>query len=111
MERRFKGNLIYKGKEVVCYLHKYEFQDKDAIVVYEKNEDMEEVFTATICTRDTLDEGLVVIKDYSENTGVYDWLAKNNIIEKTNDVAITGYVTSPIGKIIYENFEECEFPY
>lgn len=107
MERVFKSELIYKGVEVLCFLHKYQHNNKDAIVVYDKS-NMSPRFTGTICTDDVLEEGLVVIKDYSENKGVYKWLLENDIIGETINSIKVGYVVCPIGRIKYENFEEAD---
>lgn len=49
----------------------------------------------------------MIIKDYSENEGVFDWLIKNKIIESIGVYADNGYVQCPVAKF-HESFDKEE---
>ena len=42
----------------------------------------------------------VIIKDYSDNTGMTEVLVQGGVIELTNRKAMTGYVYAPICKLL-----------
>lgn len=45
-------------------------------------------------------KGFVVIKDYSENEGMLNFLIQNNIVSKPLDWVPLGYVLAPICKLL-----------
>ncbi len=49
-----------------------------------------------------LDENEIVVKDYSENEGMLDFLLENNIVEMRNEYIELGYNTAPVVKLLDE---------
>lgn len=49
-----------------------------------------------------LKEREVIIKDYSENTGMLEFLVKNNIVKETGKVVKSGFITTPIAELLPE---------
>lgn len=69
-------------------------------------EDGSPVATATINMPDVeLEDGEVVIKDYSENSGMFDALFEGGVVESVTRVIVTGYTLSPVCKLSKEFLE------
>lgn len=99
--KNVKLNLF--GTEYNCEVlfHKYEEGGGHRIDLIDL-EDGIPVATATVNVPgiNLLDDE-VVIKDYSENEGVYDALVKQGIIKKTNkSIQLSDYVVAPIATIV-----------
>lgn len=106
MKRLFNGKLYIKGEEVFCFLNKYSYNDTIAIQILDT--DWLPYCTATVCAEGHLKKhpNSVVIKDYSENEGIYKWLVDNDIVEEAIDYINVGYCTCPVVNIKYNNFVE-----
>lgn len=50
-----------------------------------------------------LEEDEILVKDYSENQGIFDWMKKNNLVEEHIMDVRSGYVQLPY---IYLNMDE-----
>jgi len=88
------GNL-YENVSVV--LGQYVETKQNAITIID---DEGVIAKASIANPDiVLDVDEVIIKDYSENKGVFKSLIYNNIIEDTGRRFISGYEECPIAKI------------
>lgn len=103
--KEFKKELYYKGNLVKVVLSTYSYNKTDAIMLLDEEGLIEA--TATICL-DDVPKDHVAIKDYSENSGIYDWLLSNDIIYSEIGKITTGYAKCPIVKIKYENFIDVE---
>lgn len=61
----------------------------------------EPVATCTVNIPDaSLAENEVIIKDYSENEGMAEFLVKEGVVELTDRCVGSGYVTMPIAKLL-----------
>lgn len=81
-----------------CELHIEEYQKggAKALLLLDK-EDGDYVAVATINIPElNLPKNEVVIKDYSENEGMYDLLHKEGIISEPINYIETGFVTCPV---------------
>lgn len=66
-------------------------------------EDGQPVATASISMPDIdLDENEIVVKDYSENEGMLDFLLQNNIVEMRSEYLEVGYNVAPVVKLLPE---------
>jgi hypothetical protein len=94
----YKANLKYYNGEV--YLQGgYYSNGRQAIKIISLPKG-EVVVKATVNVPDIpLEDGEVIIKNYSENEGVLKFLQENNIIGPVLDDAITGFETVYIVKI------------
>lgn len=73
-----------------------------------ETKDGEPYDTLTANFNELLDEDEVYIKDYSENTGVYDMLKTENVIIKEISKKVSGFVELPLCKIDLTIFDkEC----
>lgn len=66
-------------------------------------EDGSPVATVTVCVPElSLDENEIIVKDYSENEGMLEFLLENNIVEERSEFIDTGYVRCPVVKLLPE---------
>lgn len=66
-----------------------------ALELVDKNGDM--IADVTINIPEThLNEGEIIVKDYSENEGMYETLLAAGVISKIKRRAFSGYITAPI---------------
>lgn len=67
-------------------------------------EDGTPVATASIAMPElSLDENEIVVKDYSENEGMLDFLLENSIVEMCSEYVETGYHISSVVKLLPES--------
>lgn len=82
----------YKGTDLVVSLGNYE-SGRKAIMLYD-------AFSGEAYSCPTADlpnlklnyYGEVLVKDYSENEGMFKWLTENNIVEFTGKTVVSGFV-------------------
>jgi hypothetical protein len=72
--------------------------------------------TATInVSKEELDTELAVIKDYSENEGMYEFLLRHNIVSLPMSHYETGFVSCPVALIFpeeeWEGIRDVEWEY
>ena len=60
----------------------------------------------TVWLRESLDDGEIIVKDWSENEGMAKWLEKNGIANRTGREVQTGYVQAPIMRLTPEFMNE-----
>lgn len=66
-------------------------------------EDGQPVATASIAMPElSLEDNQIVVKDYSENEGMLDFLLENSIIEMCSEYVETGYHVSSVVKLLPE---------
>lgn len=105
--KQFKGDLNYDGDSLLCFLTKYSSDNSNALVLNE--EDMMPYATLTICVEGSnLKDDEVIVKNYSENEWVEEFLLKNSIITTHVRDVLTGFVRCPVYKLNESLFEEVE---
>lgn len=93
--KKFKLTAFGQTRDVVIQLHKYS-NDRPVIQLIDA-EDGEPYATATVNVPDVLLlDNEVLIKDYSENEGMLDFLVRNNIVTPTQNGVQSGFVWLPI---------------
>lgn len=93
--KKFKLTAFGQTRDVVIQLHKYS-NDRPVIQLIDA-EDGEPYATATVNIPDVLLlDNEVLVKDYSENEGILDFLVKNNIVTPTQNGVQSGFVWLPI---------------
>lgn len=93
--KTFKLTAFGQTRDVVIQLHKYE-NNRTAIQLIDAV-DNEPYATASVNVPDVLLlDNEVLIKDYSENEGMLDFLSKNNIVTPTPNGVQSGFVWLPI---------------
>ena len=76
----------FKGTDVNVFVKEYANNYSKAILMNDAEDDLP-FMCATVCIPDiSLKENEIIIKNYSENKGVIDFLIKNNIVRKTNRI-------------------------
>ena len=58
--------------------------------------------TATVAIDAHLEEGEIIVKDYSENTGMLQALVDAGVVEPTGRAVACGFITAPIAKLLVE---------
>lgn len=93
--KTFKLTAFGQTRDVVIQLHKYS-NDRPVIQLIDA-EDGEPYATATVNVPDVLLlDNEVLVKDYSENEGMLDFLVRNNIVTPTQNGVQSGFVWLPI---------------
>jgi hypothetical protein len=88
---------IYNYHGVKCIIKKDRYGNNGRTALILEDEDGHIVTVATVnVPEEKLAENEVIIKDYSENKGMLDWLIKNEIVEYTGRYVTTGFVMCPI---------------
>lgn len=92
--------MEFRGTEItIDYSQKY--HNGRPVIEFYETETGEPYLTATTNISDAiLPPDVILIKDYSENEGVLEFLEKNNIVEFTGDYIHTGWVGIPICKLL-----------
>lgn len=85
--------------DVIIVKERY-FNNQTALQLYDfNNHDL--VLVITICVPELfLEEDEMVIKNYSENEGIMDFLLEYNIVKMTFRTVQVGYVQVPIVKLL-----------
>jgi hypothetical protein len=76
-----------------------EFQDFQALELVDITDGELVAVATTNLPNVHLEEGEVIIKDYSENEGMLDFLLNNHIVERTGKKVNSGFVTMEICKL------------
>jgi hypothetical protein len=95
-----KKILNYKGYD--CKLVKREYQEGGSpALCLEDPITGEPIAVATINVPELeLPKDVVVIKDYSENEGMLDFLIQNKIVEEPMEYIPLGFILAPICKLL-----------
>lgn len=93
--KTFKLTAFGQTRDVVIQLHKYE-NNRTAIQLIDAV-DGEPYATASVNVPDVLLlDNEVLVKDYSENEGMLDFLTKHNIVTPTQNGVQSGFVWLPV---------------
>lgn len=99
---KYKYITYGKTKEIIVLKEQYQFGGT-ALVLKEYNEGSKE-WEVTLIATTKLDyytkDDEVLIKNYSENSGILEWLIINGIVSKPLAVIETGYVQIPLCKVL-----------
>ena len=89
---------FYNGPATVEFT---KYRDGNRVAILLIHPDGERLCTATVNIPEaTLREGEVIIKDYSENVGVFDTLVANGIIADAGRSVACGYVEARVAKLL-----------
>lgn len=92
-----KKNIEFAGCNCDVKVTRY-YNDNTRLALYDKDDGMP-VATASVNTAEKLLYGEVIIKDYSENTGIYQVLVDNNIIHPAHRHQEIGMESCPVSFI------------
>ncbi len=96
--------VVYHGWNCDLYRSHYAHGNRVALCLVAGEDDEcpgEPVATCTVnIPEECLGEGEVIIKDYSENEGMAEFLVKEGVVEYTDRCVQSGYVTMPICKLL-----------
>jgi len=87
-----------KFKQWNCILEFGQYKENDRIAISLVEEETgEDVATVTInLDKVSLSDNEVIIKDYSENEGVYEALVKAEIISRAKRYIHSGFISAPV---------------
>lgn len=103
--------MIVNFKEWVCNVIFTEYHNNSRVAILLVDSTTgEQVATATLNTDADLKNDEVIIKDYSENTGMLQALMDAGIISAPIGIFQTGYVRSPVCKLLVEPFQDEDEP-
>jgi len=88
--------MNYKFRDVDVVIKIGRYQNGNPALSLIDCEDGMPYCTCTVNPDITLGDDQVVIKDYSENEGILDFLVKNNIVSLTGKKVAHGYLVSEI---------------
>lgn len=95
-----KEGLEYNNQKVKCVLTKYvEPQNNALLLLTDEDEDF------AVCSVNLdflLKENQVFIKNYSENTGMLNFLIENNIVTEPIRFIKSGFVSVPVCNLILD---------
>jgi hypothetical protein len=87
--------------EYNVYLKKGKYWNGQTSIVLIDDEDGSQVMVATVVIDGVvLEKDEVIIKNYSENEGVLEFLIENGIVSKPLRTVSSGWVTCPIVKLL-----------
>lgn len=91
-------NILFRGMSLSIHIKEYA-NGRTAICLFTENGEPYMVATVNM-PEIKLDDDEVIIKNYSENTGILDALISSGIISAPVHFVDTGFVFSPICKLI-----------
>lgn len=84
-----------------CTLAKGRYAATNGVSLQLMCEDGSLMAVATICLSGvTLEEGEVIVKDYSENSGMLDALVKAGVVVDTGRRVASGFINAPVCKLL-----------
>lgn len=93
--KTFKLTAFEQTRDVVVALHKYE-NGRTAIQINDATDGHPYAVASVNMPNVLLADNEVLIKDYSENLGMLDFLIKNNIVTPTPNGVNAGFVWLPV---------------
>lgn len=98
----------YKGfKDCVFFASRY--RDNGNLALQIVNEEDGPIVTPTVNPGEALDDDCIAVKNYSENTGMLDFLREHDIVGEVVRVIPSGWVEIPVcrltekGKALFKN--------
>jgi hypothetical protein len=105
--KKFNKTLKFEIWEVVPYIYEDDFGNNVLLLINADETDEEKFIANCSAYMDChLNNDEVLIKNYSENTNILDWLIKNDIVFHPTKFMDNGYAIFPICKIKLDNFIE-----
>lgn len=103
-------SFSFKQARVVVSIERYG-NGRPAIVFNDVTDGLPYLTATMNCNKDVVDTSYVIIKDYSENEGVYNFLVENNIIAPAHAEHCLAFDTAPICELLpYSEWKELEEP-
>lgn len=102
--KTFEKELVYNGDKVKLFLGKYMEPQNNALFMETIDGDPHTTCSVNIDTEEPLEEDVVLIKDYSENEGMMDFLLENRVIEEVVGLESSGYVLIPVARLAMDKF-------
>lgn len=95
-------NLTLKNRVPhLVYLYKSKYQNNQTSLQIINKSNNDPLLTASVCVPGlNLKNDELVIKNYSENEGILEFLIENKIAELTDRSVQIGYVDAPIVKLL-----------
>lgn len=97
-----KRSYTYAGEDVVVTLEKYTNNNNLAVRICSL--DGEPYCSCSVNPGFALEEDEIVVKDYSENEGILEWILGNDLAEITGKVFDIGFKKLNIVKIDFSKF-------
>ena len=92
--------MLFHGFDVTVQIREYKHGGKAIILV---DQDGSPVATATVCVpSDKLDNDQCLVKDWSENEGMLDFLIDNNIVSEPIRTVQVGFCDAYLVNILIE---------
>lgn len=104
--KKFKKVLRFKKWNVIPCVYKYEWHSNNFLVLLNAEDETECIAQCNAIFDYELNDEEVVIKDYSENEGMLEWLFNNKVIKGYTGFLDNGYVACPIVNLNLDNFIE-----
>lgn len=98
--------LFYNNQKVRCFLSKYNEPTNNAIIMV--NDKDEQVAVCSTNLDLELSKNEVFIKNYSENTGMLNFLIKNGVVKAPKKCVNSGFAMIPICELITDGFVATE---
>ncbi len=98
--------LDFSGKRYSGDIHRMTYLDGGAALRMMDGEGCVATLSVSVVGYMPATVNHVVIKDYSENAGVFDQLVSQGIIRGTGERVQTGWVTSPVAEIMSPELRE-----
>lgn len=104
--KKFNKVLKYKMWDVVPYLFKDNTLGNNVLLLIDPTKSNGEQYIANCSAyvKCCLNDNEVLIKNYSENTNMLEWLMENEVVSSPIDTIDNGYATFPICAINLDNF-------
>ena len=97
--KQFTITAFGETHEVYIKLGKYADNGRTVIELLDANDHFPYAVASVNFPNVLLLDKEVIIKDYSENEGMFQFLCNNNIITDTGKTVNNGYVSCPIGRL------------
>lgn len=101
---KLKEKLFFRGEYYDVKLERYEVGGRPAIVLYDKDGYASLVATINI-PEIVLPPDHAIIKNYSENEGIYEALVEAGIVEPMFSWVNVGFVQAPVVRVRMDKFE------
>ena len=99
-------NIVFLGYEGALAFDRY--QNGRVMMRLYCVDDGEPLATCTVNIPEyPLEEGEVIIKDYSENEGMFNVLEDAGIVKRTGKMVSSGFITCPVCKLLVAPIETC----
>ena len=111
--KKFKKELEYRGTKVIAVLNRNNILNNNDLILFSKSDYFDGYEPYANCNAnieyEVKEDDIVIVKDYSENKGMLEWLYKNNIIIKGEGILDNGYVVLYMSRVNMKMLEPFEW--